>query len=423
MASTYGTPEGSTLTDWPFGYEELAPYYERAEWEIGVAGEEGVLTARTPRSKPYPMPPLPGGRFREVYGAAADRLGWKWGPFPFALNSVPRFGGSVRRLPAMRRTRLPCGRQERHAQHARATCTGHRFCDLAVGPGGPDPHRRDATSHRRPRRVRHHDGPSRGRSCDRVIVSAGAVETPRLLQVSGPGNAWVGRNLHDHSGGMAMGLGPDPIQHPNGPATTSPHSTSCTATVKHGEAGSSSTRSRCCPSRDPAVGDVRCRRRRRRPQTMDARRTAPSPRRDEHRARLPSARSSVSADPHVRDRFGVPVARLEGHVHPASRLVEAYMAERCQEWLKEIGCSPSRALVRPECDDQPAAGEHSAGTCRMGHDPAHSACDPYGRVHGTENVYLADASLHPTNGSVNPALTVMANAFRVAELLLELRAH
>ena len=51
----------------------------------------------------------------------------------------------------------------------------------------------------------------------------------------------------------------------------------------------------------------------------------------------------------------------------------------------------------------------------MGDDQAQSACDPFGRVHGTENVYVADASLHPTNGSVNPALTVMANAYRVAE--------
>ena len=92
MASTYGVPVGSSLTDWPFGYDELAPYYERAEWEIGVSGDEGPLTARTPRSRSYPMPALPGSRARELFGAAADRLGWGWGPIPFAINSVPRFG-------------------------------------------------------------------------------------------------------------------------------------------------------------------------------------------------------------------------------------------------------------------------------------------------------------------------------------------
>jgi choline dehydrogenase-like flavoprotein len=64
-----------------------------------------------------------------------------------------------------------------------------------------------------------------------------------------------------------------------------------------------------------------------------------------------------------------------------------------------------------------AAGEHSAGTCRMGENPATSACDRYGRLHGAENVYVADASLLPTNGSVNPGVTTMANAWRIAEAL------
>ncbi|MBK0296651.1 GMC family oxidoreductase, partial [Bacillus sp. S34] len=38
MASTYGVPDGSSLADWPISYEDLEPYYERAEWEIGVSG-------------------------------------------------------------------------------------------------------------------------------------------------------------------------------------------------------------------------------------------------------------------------------------------------------------------------------------------------------------------------------------------------
>src|SRR5712692_5104228 len=45
MASIYGVPAGSSLADWPIGYEDLAPYYERAEWEIGVCGD-GEACAR-----------------------------------------------------------------------------------------------------------------------------------------------------------------------------------------------------------------------------------------------------------------------------------------------------------------------------------------------------------------------------------------
>ena len=59
-------------------------------------------------------------------------------------------------------------------------------------------------------------------------------------------------------------------------------------------------------------------------------------------------------------------------------------------------------------------GQHQAGTCRMGDDPRNSVTDSRGRVHDHENLYIADASLHVTNGGFNPMLTVMANAFRVA---------
>lgn len=48
MASLYGVPEGSSLTDWPIGHDDLAPWYERAEWEIGVAGQGMHIATRGP---------------------------------------------------------------------------------------------------------------------------------------------------------------------------------------------------------------------------------------------------------------------------------------------------------------------------------------------------------------------------------------
>ena len=129
---------------------------------------------------------------------------------------------------------------------------------------------------------------------------------------------------------------------------------------------------------------------------------------------IPSAHTRVTADPRVRDVHGMPVARMRGDVHPATLEVRAYMAERVRDWLAEVGIERF-ADFTPAA--RAAAGEHSAGTCRMGEDPATSACDRDGRVHGTENVYVADASLLPTNGGVNPCLTTMANAWRVAEAI------
>ena len=91
------------------------------------------------------------------------------------------------------------------------------------------------------------------------------------------------------------------------------------------------------------------------------------------------------------------------------------MARQLATWLAETGVGDLVDMFagRP----MRAAGEHSAGTCRMGEDPATSVCDRWGRLHGSGNVYVADASLLPTNGGVNPCLTTMANAWRVADAL------
>jgi choline dehydrogenase-like flavoprotein len=68
----------------------------------------------------------------------------------------------------------------------------------------------------------------------------------------------------------------------------------------------------------------------------------------------------------------------------------------------------------------PLAGvAHQNGTVRFGHDPATSALDVDCRAHQVDNLYVVDASFFPASGAVNPALTVMANALRVGDRILE----
>jgi choline dehydrogenase-like flavoprotein len=59
MRSTYGAMAGSTLEDWPISYSDLEPFYEKAEWEMGVSGDDTDNIFKAPRRKPPPMPPLP----------------------------------------------------------------------------------------------------------------------------------------------------------------------------------------------------------------------------------------------------------------------------------------------------------------------------------------------------------------------------
>ena len=89
-------PKGSTVEDWPFGLEELEPYYDKVEYEIGVSGKAGNVNGAIdprgnifegPRARAYPMPPLRGTGFTEMMAGAARSLGWHPFPGPAAINS------------------------------------------------------------------------------------------------------------------------------------------------------------------------------------------------------------------------------------------------------------------------------------------------------------------------------------------------
>jgi len=68
----------------------------------------------------------------------------------------------------------------------------------------------------------------------------------------------------------------------------------------------------------------------------------------------------------------------------------------------------------------PLAGvAHQNGTVRFGHDPKTSALDASCKAHDVDNLYVVDGSFFPSSGAVNPALTIMANAIRVGDHILE----
>ena len=104
MRSTYGAPEGSSLEDWPISYDDLEPFYDKAEYEIGISGDYSGTPFQGPRRRDLPMPPLPPNREFGILEPAAKRLGLHPFHIPMARNSVPYNG----RGPCMR-CRWCCG--------------------------------------------------------------------------------------------------------------------------------------------------------------------------------------------------------------------------------------------------------------------------------------------------------------------------
>ena len=127
MASTYGVPEGSSLADWPIAYDDLEPYYERAEWEIGVAGDGDCQHPSVPAQKRLSHAAPAGHPFAQDDAAGRAGSGLEHvshaRPHQYRAVSGPR---SLHPLPALRRLLLPDRCQKRHTEHPHSPRPGDR---------------------------------------------------------------------------------------------------------------------------------------------------------------------------------------------------------------------------------------------------------------------------------------------------------
>ena len=116
----------------------------------------------------------------------------------------------------------------------------------------------------------------------------------------------------------------------------------------------------------------------------------------------------------------------DGHVRLSYKQTNHESAKRLYHKLKGLlahaGMHPDHLIPRHAYlkTDIPVAGvAHQAGTCRFGSDPATSMLDLDCKAHELDNLYITDASFFPSIGAVNPTLTIIANALRVADRIKE----
>jgi choline dehydrogenase-like flavoprotein len=422
MASTYGVPDGSSLADWPISYDDLAPWYDRAEWEIGVAGTPGGDPNGGPRIRDFPMPPVPGYGSYDVLKRGADSLGVKTFTPPLAMNSVPR-NGRAACIQCSSCVGFPCPSDAKNGTQntvlKRALDTGNLtlitgvVCDRIL----TDDRGRVIGVH-----VLHDNG---GREIIRsraVVVAASAIETARLLLASatdkepnGLGNHsdHLGRHLQGHQYPGGFGLFEEEVITSRGPGVTI-----CTTDYNHGNSGVIGggmladdfilTPIAFWQSQWPdgvprwGQGAKDWMRQNYKRVTM-----ARGPVQD-----IPSPHARVELDRSVRDSRGRPVARLSGTVHFETVRTARYMKERAFEWLRAAGAKqvwgrdPQLAM---------SGHQHQAGTARMSARAEDGVTDKWGRVWGHDNLFVADGAVHVTNGGYNPVLTIMALGLRAGD--------
>ena len=134
---------------------------------------------------------------------------------------------------------------------------------------------------------------------------------------------------------------------------------------------------------------------------------------------LPRPSNRVDLDPTHIDEYGFPVARITRDVGEH----EKRMYQQIVPQLRSIFDPYSSVLVNgvptitPQVTD--LIGDHQMGTCRMGHDPQTSVLNSWCRLHDVENVFVVDSSFMPTGLGLNPMVTVVANALRVGTHIIE----
>ena len=460
-------PEGNRIRDWPVSYDELEPYFDRFEYDIGTSGQAGNLNGQLieggnifegPRKRPYPLPPLADTVGGQMFARAAKALGWHPFPQPAGILSrayrdatgtmrsgclycgfCTRFGCEVDAKSSPQTTHLPLalntGRYE--------VRTNSKVLRVDTSPSGM------ATG------VTYMDdqGQEHFQPADMVILSAYTLTNVRLLLLSkggkhpqGIGNdrGLVGTNytyqlwetlakgvFKNHEFNRFMGntstcqicydFNADNFDHSSvdfvgGGSLMSPFgeydpltSVGSYPVAGAGTGGGTSAAEKQEKKERSWGKDWKEALR----NTWD--RIAPITTQGES---LPYEDQYLDLDPVYKDSFGLPLLRLTFDWHRNDYNVFRYLAARAKELLKEMGADDidSDDELKPY-NIHAYQSTHCTGGAIMGTDPGNSVTNKYGQVWDTPNVFVTGAALYPQNAGANPTGTLGALAYLAAEAI------
>jgi choline dehydrogenase-like flavoprotein len=427
--SKVGDIPGANFADWPITYADLEPYYTKVEWEIGVSGLAGASPFDPPRSKPYPMPPLPVKGSGVIFERAASKLGYHPFPAPMAILSQPRPGRSAC---------MNCGFCLGFGCEVGAKSTAlSTVVRMAEKTGRCEirpncyVHKIETDKNGRATGVVYFDAQKNTQlqRAKAVILSANGAETPRLLLLSASSqfpnglansSGYVGKNLMPNSSAIAFGVFDEPLNDYKG---------FCVSRIFHdfyeldanklGFHGGGGLDARfdlsplafalsALPPDTPHWGkDFKKTLAQNFTRTMEI---------FCHGTSLPVETNSISLDADVKDAWGLPALRMTFRDHPDDLKLATWMQARAMEILDAAGAKTKWS--NPVTEQQFAV--HLLGTCRMGNDPKKSVINTDHRTHDVPNLFLCDGSSLVTSGRGQPTMTIQALSYRAADRITAL---
>jgi choline dehydrogenase-like flavoprotein len=427
--SLFGAVSGADLADWPIRYADLEPYYTKAEYDLGISGLAGANPFEGPRSKPYPLPPMPVKSSGVLFERAARKLGLHPFPAPVAILSQPYQGRSAC---------VNCGFCESFGCEVRAkSSTLVSVIPVAEKTGRceirPDSYVRkiEVDDSGRATGAVYFDQNRREvfQRAKAVFVCANGAETPRLLLMSkskrfpdglANSNGLVGKYLMWDNGVLVQGVFEHPLNEYKGIQVTRLIHDHYAADPKRGfyGGGAIDARFQFYPASFALAGLA-----------PDAPKWGSEYKKLftsyfnrsmsllSHTTSLAQAKNTVTLDPETKDAWGLPALRITSDYHPDDLATMKWIMAKQTEILEAAGAQKIWSQPYDLVDNMPS--RHLMGTCRMGNDPRTSVANAHSRAHDVPNLFLVDGSNFVTSARQQPTATIQALAYRAADHAIE----
>ena len=406
--------------DWPLTYEDLAPFYEKNEWDLGVSGLGG-----NPAYPPGAAPPLPAHPIHRTGRKMAEglnKLGWHWWPGYSAIPSRPhlhqeqcvRYGVCRLGCAAGAKGSVDVALLPDAIKHGARIVPWARVSQITLNEKGlanGAVYIKEGKEYFQPASV--------------VIVAANGIGTPRLLLMSrssrfpsGLANSsgLVGKRLMLHPFGSVIGLYDEEMEDWLGPAGTQIECMEFYETDR--------SRGFLRGSKWHVMGTGG-------PIEMANRWLIGEGVRDEqfwgeeftrkmkqavnhsidwivHVEDLPDETNAVSLDPALTDSDGLPAAKISYVTSENTHRSLDFALNRALEAHEAAGATKAWVTHRN------FSSGHNLGTAKMGNDPTSSVVNRFGQSHDVANLYVVDGSVFPTSTATNPTATICALAKRTA---------
>lgn len=404
---------------WPISYEELEPYYTRAEMLYSVHGKRGEDPTEPPASAPYPFPPISHEpRIQKLFDDLV-----KAGYYPFSAPSAVLLNESdppnSRCIRCQTCDGFPCLIQAKADAEIAAIRPALHFSNVSLKTNSmavkltTDSSGREVTEV-----IALCEGKPESLKANIVVVSCGAANSAKLLLVSANdkhpnglanGSGQVGRNFMFHNSQAVLAISKEPN-------LTSFQKTLSLNDFYFGMEGF-----------NYPMGNIQ----------MIGKSLGPMYKGEKPLLTALAPMMVLNEIAHHAVDFWLTTEDLPDPdnritVNKQGAIVLNYrlnnqvpkqkLYEKLKSMLNTLGMHANHLIPRNlylKTDIPIAAVAHQAGTCRFGQDPAVSVLDTNCKAHELENLYVVDTSFFPSIGAVNPSLTAMANALRVGDHLSE----